>query len=85
LGIFKRRAALSQGKIGQLYRIRITTADGKTLYWHKRGRLHVVEEDVAHAFLQRFNPALFQVTAAGSFESPGPGTHRVAKLDMERV
>lgn len=68
------------------YKIRITTDDGRELFWHKRGRLHVVDEDVARAFVANFKPELFQVTEEGSFEPPAPGrTTPVVKVEMEPV
>lgn len=68
------------------YRIKITTEDGDELYWQKRGGVHVVEEDVARIFVQRFKPQLFEVLPDGSFSSPVPGeTKRVQKLEMEKL
>ena len=68
------------------YRIKITTADGGVVYWHKNEQLHLVEEDVARIFVERFKPQLFEVLPDGRFSSPIPGaTKRVTKLEMERV
>jgi hypothetical protein len=68
------------------YRIKITTEDGTVVYWHKNDQVHVVEEDVATIFVQRFKPQLFEVLPNGSFSSPIAGTTmRVRKLEMERI
>ena len=70
----------------QRYKIRIVTEDGRVLYWHKRGHIHIVDEDVARIFVVNFKPQLFEVDADGSFSSPVPGkTARVRSVEMERV
>ena len=66
------------------FKIRITTANGDVLYWHKRGRLHTVEEDVADIFCRQFKPELFEVLPDGSLTPPQPGvTQRIASLKKE--
>jgi hypothetical protein len=68
------------------YRIRITTVDGEVLYWHKRGEVHVVDEDVARVFVASFKPELFQVLPDGSLTSPAPGrTKPIRAVEMEPV
>ncbi len=74
------RLGSTQGR----YKIKITTTDGRTFYWHKRGQLHTVEEDVARIFVANFKPALFQVNADGSLSPPVPGvTSSIAKVESE--
>ena len=70
MGIFKKGQRL--GAPGR-FKIQIITEDGQTFYWHKRGELHTVEEDVADILLAKFNPELFQVLPDGSMTSPRPG------------
>ena len=85
MGIFKKGETLMQrGQEGIRYRIRIKTVDGQELFWHKRGQLHLVEEDVARAFVENFKPDVFEVLPDGSFTPPVEGrTTRVAQLTME--
>jgi len=78
MSVFKKGEPL--GAAERRYKIRITTADGQTFYWHKRGALHTVSEDVADIFVANFKPELFQVNPDGSLTPPGPGT-----LPIERV
>lgn len=88
MGIFRAGEPLGSGAGGEdaRYRIRITTEDGETLYWHKRGKLHIVEEDVARVFVENFKPQLFQVRPDGSFSPPVPGETRVVrKVEMEAL
>jgi len=84
MGIFRKGEPIDANQVEQRYKIRITTDDGESMYWHKRGRLHIVDEDVAKAFVANFKPELFQVTAEGSFQPPTPGvTRRVTRVEME--
>ncbi len=66
MGIFKKGQRL--GAPGR-FKIQIITEDGQTFYWHKRGKLHTVGEDVADILLAKFKPALFQVLPDGSMTS----------------
>ena len=70
MGIFKKGQRL--GAPGR-FKIQIITEDGQTFYWHKRGELHTVEEDVADILLAKFKPELFQVLPDGRMTSPRPG------------
>lgn len=85
MGIFRKGESLLQrGQEGLRYRIRIETVDGDELFWHKRGQIHLVDEDVARAFVENFKPDVFEVLPDGSFTPPQPGkTTRVARLTME--
>jgi hypothetical protein len=88
MGIFQKGEHLPSGTTNaggaQRYKIRITTEDGGTLYWHKRGQLHVVDEDVARIFVANFKPELFQVLPDGHMTPPDPGkTLVITRVDME--
>ena len=84
MGIFKKGAALGSETIPGRYKIRITTEDGDTLYWNKRGGIHIVDEDVAQIFVANFKPELFQVLPDGSLTPPAPGrTKQIVKVEME--
>ena len=86
MGIFRKGEPVDANQIEPRYKIHITTEDGESLYWHKRGKLHIVDEDVARAFVANFKPELFQVTAEGSFQPPSPGVTRpIKRVDMEPV
>ena len=80
-GFFKRRGHAPSTP--RHFKIRITTVGGETLYWHKRGRLHTVEEDVADIFVASFKPELFQVRPDGSLSPPDGGTRPIARVDKE--
>ena len=66
------------------FKIRLTTTDGDVLYWHKRGRVHTVEADVARIFVANFRPELFEVRPDGTLTPPEPGaTKPISRVDME--
>jgi len=43
----------------------LTTADGRTLRWHKAGRVHDLPAELAQHWVAHFQPALFQVLPDG--------------------
>lgn len=82
MSIFRRGEPL--GSTARRYKIKITTKDGRTFHWHKRGQLHTVEEDVATIFVANFKPELFQVRPDGSLSPPEPGvTAAIARVEKE--
>ena len=82
MSIFRRSEHL--GSSPRRYKIKITSQDGRTFYWHKRGQLHTVEEDVADIFVANFKPELFQVLPDGSLTPPEPGrTLPIKKVEKE--
>lgn len=88
MSIFRRGEPLgsstSSGDAGPRFKIRITTVDGQALYWHKAGKLHTVEEDVARVFVAHFKPQLFQVLPDGHLTPPQAGrTKAIAKVEIE--
>ena len=84
MGIFKKGEPLGSQAAPVRYKIRITTEDGDTLYWNKRGGIHVVDEDVARIFVANFKTELFQVLPDGSLTPPEPGrTKQIVKVEME--
>lgn len=66
------------------FKIKITTTDGRALYWRKRDQLHTVEEDVADVFVANFKPSLFQAKPDGTLAPPEAGvTIPIAKVEKE--
>jgi len=92
MGIFRKGELLGAGAAGagpvsvaaRRFKIRITTEDGAVVYWHKRGELHLVEEDVARIFVANFKPELFQALPDGHLTPPAPGkTLPIRRVEME--
>ena len=83
MSIFRKGDRLGQGT-SQRYKIKVTTQDGRVFYWHKRGELHTVEEDVANVFVANFKPELFQVREDGTLSPPSPGeTFPIKSVEKE--
>jgi hypothetical protein len=81
MSIFRRGEPFGSGR---RFKIKITAEDGRVFWWHKRGRLHTVEEDVADTFVAHFNPQLFQVRPDGSLTPPAPGeTLPIRRVEKE--
>jgi len=86
VSIFKKGETLGDSRVPRRYKIRIIAEDGEVLYWHKRGEVHIVDEDVARIFVAHFKPELFQVAADGSLQPPKPGeTKPIRTVEMEQV
>jgi hypothetical protein len=70
----------------KLYKIKLTSEDGKTRYWHKFGSVHLLPEDLANTWVAHFKPAIFQVTDAGELvavgRSPVP-SFQIVKVEKE--
>lgn len=83
MSIFRRHERIGT-RGGRLYRIRITAEDGQVFHWHKRGQVHLVEEDVADTFVAHFDRRLFGVRQDGSLTPPAPGeTLPIVRVEKE--
>ena len=83
MSVFAKGEPLGQGP-PRRFKIKVTTEDGRVFYWHKRGQLHVVDEDVAALFIANFKPALFQVKPDGTLAPPSAGeTFPIRTVEME--
>jgi hypothetical protein len=81
MSIFRRGEPLEARR---RFKIKITTEDGQVFWWHKRGQVHTLEEDVANTFVAHFNPQLFQVRPDGSLTPPAPGeTLPIRRVEKE--
>jgi hypothetical protein len=66
------------------YLIRITTADGRQLLWHKAGRHHQLPDELGPMWVANFKPALFQVLPDGSIVPRGAtGAADIATVALE--
>ena len=87
MSIFRKGEGLrvdGSGAAPRRYKIRITTESGEVLYWHKRGQLHIVDEDVARIFVENFKTELFQALPDGHLTPPQPGkTRPIRSVAME--
>lgn len=64
--------------------IRITTADGRQLHWHKTGRRHQLPTELGPMWVANFKPALFQVMPDGAIVPRGTaGAVDIAAVALE--
>jgi hypothetical protein len=65
--------------------VKVTTVTGRTLLWHKNGRLHVLSPDLGPLWVASFRPELFDVCPDGRFVPKGeaPEGMAVAKVEIE--
>ena len=64
--------------------IRITTADGRQLHWHKAGRRHQLPDDLGPLWVANFKPVLFQVMPDGAIVPRGTaGAVDIAAVTLE--
>ena len=83
MSVFSKGARLGE-PAARRYKIKILADDGRVFYWHKRGQLHLVDEDVATIFVANFKPAVFQVKVDGTLAPPLPGeTLPIRSVQME--
>ncbi len=86
MGIFRPREPLAPPGPSDpgRFRIRVVTEDGRVLYWHKRGRVHTLEEDVADTFIEKLNRDAFHILPNGTMTPPLPGRSlRIRSLSKE--
>ena len=51
--------------------VRLTTADGRELHWHKGGVRHTLSPELGPHWVANFKPALFQVMPDGGIVARG--------------
>lgn len=68
------------------YRVRLTTADGRTLHWVKAGQVHSLDERLGPLWIANFKPTFFQVAADGQLVPHGTaGASEVTAWELEPV
>jgi hypothetical protein len=67
----------------QLYKILVTTADGRAFFWHKQGRVHLLPESLALTWVEKFKPHLFDILPSGEMVGAGrdPAALKIAKVE----
>lgn len=66
-----------------LYKILVTAADGRTLFWHKQGKVHFLPESLANTWVEKFKPHLFDILPSGEMVGSGrdPAALKIAKVE----
>ncbi len=68
------------------YQIRVTTADGQSLLWHKKGEPALLPEELADTWVSKFRPDIWEITATGEMVGIGRGSEPTFKIiKVEKV
>jgi len=71
---------------GKSYQIRVTTADGQSLLWHKQGQPALLPEAIADTWVNKFRPDIWEITASGEMVGVGRATEPSFKIvKVEKV
>lgn len=67
----------------RLYKILVTTADGRQFFWHKQGKVHLLTESLAVIWVEKFKPHLFDILSSGEMVGAGrdPNALKIAKVE----
>ncbi len=65
--------------------IRIITSEGRSVLWHKTGKLHSLAPELGPRWLEHFKPGLFQVLPDGQMVAHGSDPKAVDIIRVERA
>jgi hypothetical protein len=70
-----------------LYKILVTTTDGRTFFWHKQGKIHLLPESLANTWVEKFKPHLFDILPSGEMVGSGrdPQALKIARVEKVSV
>ena len=68
-----------------LYKIQVTTADGRTLDWHKQGKVHLLPESLALTWVEKFKPQFFDILPSGEMVGAGRDPTAFKIVTVEKV
>ena len=65
------------------YKILVTTTDGQAFFWHKQGQVHILPEELAETWVQKFKPHLFDILPSGEMVGAGRDSAalKIAKVE----
>ena len=71
----------------KLFKILVTTAEGKVVFWHKQGKVHLLPESLAVTWVEKFKPHLFDILPSGEMVGAGrdPAALKIAKVEKVPV
>ena len=71
----------------KLFKILVTTTDGRTLFWHKQGKIHVLPESLAVTWVEKFKPHLFDILPSGEMVGSGrdPSAFKIAGVEKVKL
>lgn len=66
-----------------LFKILVTTVDGRTFFWHKQGKIHLLPESLAVTWVKKFKLDFFDILSTGEMVGAGrdPNALKIAKVE----
>lgn len=69
----------------KLYKILVTATDGRTFFWHKQGQMHLLPEDLAGMWVEKFKPHLFDILPSGEMVGAGRDPKALKIMKVEKI
>ncbi len=66
-------------------KILVTVVGGRTLEWHKQGKVHLLPESLANTWVEKFKPHLFDILSTGEMVGAGRDPSALKILKVEKV
>ncbi len=69
---------------GPMYQIKVTATNGRTFFWHKQGKIHLLPAELAGTWVEKFKPHLFDITLSGEMVGAGrdPAALKIMKVEQ---
>ncbi len=68
-----------------MYQIKVTTTDGRSFFWHKQGKVHLLPPELVDTWVAKFKPELFDITESGEMvgagRDPSIVSFKIAKVE----
>jgi hypothetical protein len=69
----------------QTFKIKVTTADGREIFWHKQGQVYLLPTELADTWIAKFKPQFFEITESGEMvgagRNPAVASFKIAKVE----
>ena len=62
------------------YQIRVTTVDGQSLLWCKKGQAALLPEEMVDTWVSKFRPDIWEITATGEMVGVGRSSEPSFKI-----
>lgn len=75
---------MTNEKQNHMFKIKVTTIDGKEIFWRKQGEIYLLPAELADTWIAKFKPQFFEITSAGEMVGAGRDP-KVASLKIAKV
>lgn len=69
----------------KIYKILVTTTDGRTFFWHKQGQVNILPEGLAGTWVEKFKPHLFDILPSGEMVGAGRDSKALKIAKVEKI